>query len=215
MGKNDNKEVRSCAIEPIAKEDSRTIRGTALRFDEPSIPLSYGGKIFTEVISRSAITEEVLQRSDIKAYISHNTDRLLARSCRGAGSLTLELDDAGLHFEFDAPHTQTGDEALELIRRGDIRGCSFAFYNAEDKWEKREDGTYVRTITSIPCIDDVSIVVSPAYECTEVSVRGLERLNEEQKPQPEEKAEETTAEEQEPQPEEVSDAYYNELEAVI
>lgn len=190
-------EVRSVSIEPTAEKDSRTIRGVAIRFGEESVELGFGDFRFKEVIARGAITEETLAKSDIKAYMGHNSDKLLARSNMGSGTLKLELREDGLYFEFEAPHTATGDEALELIRRGDIRGCSFAFWDALSTWEELQDGTYKRTITSLPHLDDISVVVTPAYECTDVSVRGLERFKEEQAPKL------------------VPASYYNDLEASL
>lgn len=189
-------EVRSFAIEPTVEKDSRTIRGVAIRFNEESVELGFGDLRFREVISSDAITPETLANSDIKAYMGHNVDKLLARSNMGSGTLKLELREDGLYFEFEAPNTASGDEALELIRRGDIRGCSFAFWDALSTWEERADGTYLRTITSLPHLDDVSIVVTPAYTCTEVSVRGLDKMKEEK-------------------PALVPASYYNDLEASL
>lgn len=189
-------EVRSFAIEPTVEKDSRTIRGVAIRFNEESVELGFGDLRFREVISSGAVTPETLANSDIKAYMGHSTDKLLARSNMGSGTLKLELREDGLYFEFEAPHTASGDEALELIRRGDIRGCSFAFWDAHSTWEERSDGTYLRTITSLPNLDDVSIVVTPAYTCTEVSVRGLDKIKEEK-------------------PDLVPTSYYNNLEASL
>lgn len=189
-------EVRSFAIEPTVEKDSRTIRGVAIRFNEESVELCFGDLRFREVISSDAITPETLANSDIKAYTCHNIDKLLARSNMGSGTLKLELREDGLYFEFEAPHTAAGDEALELIRRGDIRACSFAFWDALSTWEEMPDGTYLRTITSLPHLDDISIVVTPAYTCTEVSVRGLDKMKEEK-------------------PDLVPSSYYNDLEASL
>ena len=84
--------------------------------------------------------------------MDHNKDRgVLARSTNGEGSLKLSIDEKGLKYSFEAPNTALGDEILEGIRRGDIRACSFAFTVAEggDKWEKRANGTYLRTINKV------------------------------------------------------------------
>lgn len=200
-------EVRMMSGQLTSDSDSRTIGGSAILYDTRSQRLFYEGKEFYEVIQRGAIDEETLRASDIKAYIDHNSNRLLARSYKGSGTLSLELRSDGVYFSLEAPNTVTGDEALELVKRGDIRGCSFAFWGAEDRWDKLEDGTYLRTITKIPHIDDVSIVVRPAYESTSVSVRGLQALLEE-----ETQADET---EETPQRECVSESYYTELEELI
>lgn len=190
------KEVRSCEFEPQVAPEGRTICGYALRFNTPSVLMRVGDVCFREVIDSGAITEETLSNNDIKAYIGHNSDRLLARSNKGTGSLHLELREDGLFFSLEAPNTENGNEALELIKRGDIRGCSFAFWDAVSRWDEQEDGTYIRHITSLPHLDDISVVVTPAYECTEVSVRDISGVYREA-------------------PTPVDDDYFNTLEAQI
>lgn len=57
----------------------------------------------------------------------------MARSNMGAGSLALSVDDYGLAYKFDAPNTQCGNDAIEMINRGDLFGSSFAFWTDEKK----------------------------------------------------------------------------------
>ena len=154
------------------KPDSRLVEGYAVVFNSESRDL--GG--FTEVIEPSAL-EGVVSKSDILCLLNHNEDKgVLARSNKGAGSLTLEVDDIGLRYSFEAPNTNLGDELLEGIRRGDISASSFAFKVGEDKWTKRNDGSYLRTINTINELFDVSPVYRAAYDATSVSVdtRGLD-----------------------------------------
>lgn len=94
------------------------------------------------------------------------------------GSLALYVDEKGLKYSFDAPNTALGDELLEGLKRGDIDSSSFAFAIGEDKWEKRNDGTYLRRILKFKEIYDVSPVYHPAYSATSVNTRGLEELKE-------------------------------------
>ena len=67
-----------------------------------------------------------------------------------------------------------GDELLEGIKRGDISTSSFAFTVGKDSWTKRSDGNYLRTISSISSLFDVSPVYRAAYDATSVNMRGLE-----------------------------------------
>ena len=102
---------------------SRNVTGYALVFNSESEDL--GG--FTEVIDKDAL-QGVIERSDILALLNHNEDKgVLARSTKGTGSLELTVDDLGLLYRFEAPHTALGDELIEGLRRGDIRASSFAF----------------------------------------------------------------------------------------
>ena len=159
--------------------DSRKVEGYAVVFNCESRDL--GG--FTEVIEPSAL-EGVISKSDILCLLNHNEDKgILARSNMGTGSLTLEIDEKGLKYSFEAPNTSLGDELLEGLKRGDISASSFAFKVGEDKWTKRNDGSYLRTINAIEKMFDVSPVYRAAYDATTVSVdtRGLDEAKAKEK----------------------------------
>ena len=169
------RELRNC--NEIVKMDSRTVEGYALVFGKQSRDL--GG--FTEVIEPTAL-EGILEKSDILCLLNHNEDRgVLARCNKGTGSMKLEIDERGLKYSFEAPNTALGEELLEGIRRGDISTSSFAFTTEKDSWEKRSDGTYLRTIEKIGKLFDVSPVYFPAYNATSVDTRGLDNLKQQEK----------------------------------
>ena len=168
------KEIRMIADNISAKPDTRMVEGYAVVFNSESRDL--GG--FVEVIDAKAL-DGVLERSDVLCLLNHNEDKgVLARSNKGKGSLTLEVDDVGLRYSFEAPNTSLGDELLEGLRRGDISTSSFAFKVADDKWTKRSDGTYLRTINGIQELFDVSPVYKAAYDATSVKAdtRGMDEL---------------------------------------
>lgn len=168
------KEIRNTL--DLSKSEGRTIEGYSIVFNSLSNDL--GG--FKEIISPSAITDETIRKSDILFLLDHNKDRgVLARSKNGEGSLRISIDERGVKYTFDAPHTSLGDEILEGVRRGDLSKCSFAFVVGDDRWMKQEDGTVLRTIDSIKQLYDFSLVYTPAYEETiVVNKRGLEELME-------------------------------------
>ena len=156
-------------------DDNRHIEGYAIVFNSLSNDL--GG--FREIIEQGAITDELINNSDIVCLMNHDIKKgLLARSYHGRGSLKLDIDEHGLHYSFEAPKTALGDEVLEGIRRGDIAKCSFAFVCGEDNWTKDEKGEYIRHVKKIKNLYDVSLVYHPAYEETEVKAdtRGLDEL---------------------------------------
>lgn len=172
MKKDTNKEIRYFGeIRTIEDStESRKVEGYAVIFNSQSEDLG-----FYETIEPSAITDEVIAKSDVFALLNHDNSRgILARSKRGKGSLKLLVDDRGLKYEFTAPNTVLGNELLEMLRRGDINQSSFAFTVSNDgeKWEKR-DGKYYRTITKIDRLFDVSPVYQPAYESTSVACRSF------------------------------------------
>lgn len=176
-----NKEVRSYNDDDVLVEvrkegdvETRTVQGYALVFDKLSHDL--GG--FKEKIDRQAL-EGVLEKSDVLCLLNHDERRgLLARYDRGRGSLTLEVDERGLKYTFEAPHTALGDELLEGLKRKDITKSSFAFSVEVDEWVQQADKTYIRTIKKIKRLYDVSPVYTPAYNDTSVAKRNLSDNNE-------------------------------------
>lgn len=173
------KEIRNLGniqIRAIEGEESRHVEGYAMLFDVES---EYLG--FYEVIERGAITQELVDSCDIFATFNHDTNKIFARSNKGEGSLKLTVDDKGLKYEFEAPHTALGDELLEYLKRGDINKSSFAFSidpnddNAET-WESK-DGVYFRTIHKIKELYDCSPVWQPAYSATSVSKRAKDKID--------------------------------------
>lgn len=154
------------------QENSRTIEGVAMCFNSESEDLG-----FREIITKEAIDEDTIKRSDIFCFLNHDENRgVLARSKNGNGSLKLWLEDDGLHYRFIAPKTALGDEVLSYLERGEISGSSFAFTIAPngDKWERSKDGKLLRTISKIDKLFDVSPVFQPAYSSTSVSRRKFE-----------------------------------------
>lgn len=162
------------------KGKSRKICGYAVLFNTPSAVLTEDVESeVREVIAPGAITRQLLNRCDIKFTMFHDRQLILARSNKGKGTLSYSVDAQGVAFSFDAPHTVDGEKALELVRRGDICGCSFAFatqyYNSDyvTRTEQEVNGkrqvTYtVKTITEVY---DFTLAADPAYPDTSVSAR--------------------------------------------
>lgn len=184
-------EIRSFGgdASPKMREESRTIVGYALLFNSPSQIMRdwLSDTKFEERISPSALSPELLAKCDVRALMEHNRERLLARSNKGVGSLSLSIDEKGLRYEFEAPNTPDGDTAVELVRRGDIAGSSFAFRAKEEdidkEWDK-ERKLWVHTINRFSDIRDVTLTADPAYLETSVEARSLvppkEAIREEQ-----------------------------------
>ena len=177
-------EIRSFSEEramPTVLENTRTIEGYSTLFEKESRVMFDPQKkrFFVEIIKRGSVTADDFKNWDIKALAEHNKSRLLARSFNGSGTLQLSVDDYGVKYRFDAPNTVEGDNAIEMIRRRDIFGSSFA-YIADEKagvrYYLREDGMLIREVNRIKRMFDVSVVTDPAYFGTEVNVRSLEEF---------------------------------------
>ena len=156
--------------------DSRILSGYAAVFNSESKDL--GG--FTEMISPTAF-EGVIERSDVFAVLDHDRNKVLARSKMGKGSLELNIDSKGLQFRFESPNTTLGNDVLSMVKRGDLTDASFCFTVEDENWQKREDGSYLRTINKIGDLFDVSVCYNGAYpeSYTEVALRSLDKFKEE------------------------------------
>lgn len=180
----DKKEIRSLRRAPEGNAESRTIVGYAIVFDSESRILCDWGGEFVETIERTAVTQELIDNADVKCVFNHNHEALLARSNQGNGTLKLTLDEVGMRYEFEAPNTIDGDKVLELVRRGDIVGSSFAFScSGEDacRYYEDADGMLHRVVSRITGLYDVSPVIDPAYTDTSVEARSWEKPVEEQR----------------------------------
>lgn len=120
---------------------------------------------YREVISVGAFDEVLASNSNVLAVLDHSREVEKVLGSTESGTLKLNADDKGLHFELDTANTTAGKNLITLIKRGDIKSMSFAFVVAEDgeKWD-----TYgyemIRTIDNFAELNDISIVTIPAYE---------------------------------------------------
>lgn len=151
-------------------EEERIIEGYAIVFNELSEDL--GG--FREMIMPEAVTQELINNSDIYYLFNHSDNSIpLARSNHGSGSLELTVDSKGLKYRFNCLNT----EFYQLVQRGDLSKSSFAFSLPNDGsgeiWEKSSEYNYVRKIVKIEQLYDCSAVLVPAYSTTELYARNL------------------------------------------
>ena len=166
--------------------ESRTIEGTPIVFGVRSVnltPWSDTREVY-EVLEPGCITNDLLQRSDVILNLNHSNmvPDVLGRCRNGKGTLSLEMRANNIGCRCDIARTPNADAALELMRRGDITGMSFAF---EDDYEDTENGVsfertgeihdgkevWLRHVKRITGLYDVAIVTHPAYEQTSVGVR--------------------------------------------
>lgn len=136
------------------------VAGYALLFNSESRDMG-----FVETIAPGAL--DGADMGDVVAIFNHNPDNLLARTL--SGTLVLKVDSMGLHYQGELPDSPLGENVRAMLRRGDLRGSSFAFKIAPDGDEWTVDETrdvVVRRITKFEAIYDASPVVNPAYPAT-------------------------------------------------
>ena len=158
-------EVRAAAEDG---QESRTIEGYAALYNEPT-------EIWTdwyEQIEPGAFDEADLE--DVRCLFNHGASAIVGRT--KSGTLEVTLDDKGLKYRCDVAKNTAGNDLLESVRRGDIDQSSFAFRVAESEWIENyngQEGVWLRKITKIAIVRDVSPVTYPAYEGTSVDARSL------------------------------------------
>lgn len=148
-------------------EKRPVIVGYAAVFQSPSRDL--GG--FIETIHPRAFDDVLKTNPDVVGVFNHDKNMLLARSSNG--SLRLKVDPYGLRYEMMPPKTKTAEEVVALVSEGYVTGSSFAFAvsrSGGDSWSTDERGVRRREIREISLLDDVSVVVRPAYEASSVVV---------------------------------------------
>ena len=170
------------------QQESREIEGRPIVFGVRSVnltPWSSTRKVY-EILEPGCISRELLAKSDVILNLNHNSNvtNVLGRYRNNSDkdTLSLELRGDGVDCRCDLPHTNNANDTLELIKRGDINGMSFAF---EDDWEDSENGVsyektndvedgkevWLRHVKKITALYDVAIVTHPAYEQTTVATR--------------------------------------------
>lgn len=170
------------------QSDSRRVDGRPIIFGVRSHNLVpwCDDRIVYEVLEPGCISHELIQRSDILLNINHSTrvTDILGRRRNGKGTLDLALRESYVEAGCELPQTNCANDTLELIKRGDISGMSFAF---RDNWQDSENGVsyertnevvdgkvvWIRHVKQITELRDVSIVTNPAYEQTSVVTREM------------------------------------------
>ena len=143
-----------------AVPDSREIAGTVVRYGDTA-NLPWGQERFV----RGGIT----WTDDTMLTLQHDRTKALARV--GAG-LTLEDGENALTMTATMPRTSLGDDTLELVRAGVLRGLSLEFIPSRTRQENRVAVVEEAKMTGL------SIVDVPAYS---ESVVATERAKQERR----------------------------------
>lgn len=134
---------------------------------------------FYEEVANGAFDKTLADGHNIYAMYNHNSDKILGST--RSGSLKLNVDNIGLHFELRInPNISYANDIAELVKSGDLEGCSFGFWVTDDEWTYTEDKVDLRIIKEVELIE-VTITPFPAYLDSEASCRSFELHNEELK----------------------------------
>lgn len=165
------KEIR-VAERAEGEEESYKVRGYATTYNEPYTLYSDEDIEIREQVAPTAFDNADM--SDVIMQYNHE-GRVFARNRNN--TLSLESDEHGLLIDADLGGTEIGRQLYEEIRGGYTDRMSFGFtVDGEEVEEQREKGkrtVYLRTITRIGKLYDVSAVSIPANDGTEISARSF------------------------------------------
>lgn len=169
------RQYRNMCLEIRKKEDSAEesffVRGYATTYNEPYVLYADDECEIREQVDPNAF--ENCDMSDVIMQYDHE-GRVFARISNKTLSLT--SDDKGLLIEADLGGTTIGRQLYEEIKGGYTSKMSFGFTVNDDVVEEFTEGTkrvYMRTITQIGKLYDVSAVSLPANDGTEISARAF------------------------------------------
>ena len=157
--------------------DKKIARGYATTFNEPYELFSWDNWEGYRVHFFEQVDPDAFKDTDMSDTIMqyNHEGRVFARNRNN--TLSLESDEHGLLIDADLGGTEIGRQLYEEIRGGYTDRMSFGFtVEAEEVEEQREKGkrtVYLRTITKIGKLFDVSAVSIPANDGTEISARSF------------------------------------------
>lgn len=167
----ERRDMPSLSAHPLELRESPTggpglLVGYGAVFNRYSADL--GG--FVEQVDPNAFAR-ILATAPTVALHNHDMNRQLG--ARHSGTLTMSADSVGLRYEIDLPDTGPGQDVRALVKRGDLRGSSFAFRLAKrpdgtraEAWGVTEQGYPLRTLLEFDTLRDLGPVTDPAYPTT-------------------------------------------------
>ena len=167
MPEQQQRETRGCSERPTVraarpgdKNSIGTIVGYSAVFHSDSLDLGS----FVERVDPHAFDRTLREGASVMGLVNHDPNQLIGRTPH---TMRLSVDNVGLRYEIDVASTTAGRDALESVRRQDLRGSSFSFVvngKGGEKWENR-NGQQVRTLLDVDLFDS-GPVSSPAYPAT-------------------------------------------------
>lgn len=148
--------------------DEMVVEGYATTFNQPYELYRDSELVINEQVDRRAFDDANV--GDVIFQMNHE-GRVYARTRNN--TLEITPDEKGLFIKADLSGTEEGRKLYEEIKGGYLDRMSFGFTVAEDRTEKTAENprTYLRTITKIGRLFDVSAVSIPANDFTEISAR--------------------------------------------
>ena len=155
----------------IDENAEKRVTGYATTFNDPYTLYEDTDVVFREQVDKDAFNDADM--NDVIMQYDHR-GRVFARIRNN--TLELRTDAKGLSVSANLGGTEIGRQLYEEIRGGYTDKMSFAFTVSGDRLERFEENNrrvYLRTITQINKVFDVSAVSIPANDGTSISARSF------------------------------------------
>ncbi len=119
---------------------------------------------FVEKVAAGAFQRAIERNPNVRMLFNHEREI----GSVGGGQLKLTEDNIGLHAEA----VITDSEVVAAAKRGGLRGWSFGFSGAKDRWEQYREGIQRRTLEDFTLAEVSILTKTPAYFGTSVELRG-------------------------------------------
>ena len=124
-----------------AEDGEYIVEGYATTFDDPYVMFEYDGIQYKEQIDRKAL--DGADMGDV-IFLYNHEGMVFAR--KSNGTLTLEVEEKGLHVRADLSSTEESRRMYESIKAGLVTQMSWAFTVEEESYNEK---TRLRTILQV------------------------------------------------------------------
>ena len=171
-------QYRNMELRAISDKDDKKeyrVSGYSAMFNQPFVLYrdKWGGQ---EIEVREQVDSHAFDEADMSDVIFNlnHEGRVFARLSNN--TLKLNIEEKGLHVDAYLGGTEEGRKIHEEIEGGYLTKMSYRFSVEDDKWEEFTEGekrVYLRTITKMRKLYDVSVVSIPADDHTSISARSV------------------------------------------
>lgn len=171
-------QYRNMELRAISDKDDKKeyrVSGYSTMFNQPFVLYrdKWDGQ---EIEVREQVDSHAFDEADMSDVIFNlnHEGRVFARLSNN--TLKLNIEEKGLHVDAYLGGTEEGRKIHEEIEGGYLTKMSYRFTVEDDKWEEFTEGdkrVYLRTITKIRKLYDVSVVSIPADDNTSISARSV------------------------------------------
>lgn len=171
-------QYRNMELRAISDKDDKKeyrVSGYSTMFNQPFVLYrdKWDGQ---EIEVREQVDSHAFDEADMSDVIFNlnHGGRVFARLSNN--TLKLNIEEKGLHVDAYLGGTEEGRKIHEEIEGGYLTKMSYRFTVEDDKWEEFTEGdkrVYLRTITKMRKLYDVSVVSIPADDHTSISARSV------------------------------------------